>query len=338
MNITTLGIDLAKTVFQLHGVNSQGEVTLKKKLQRAELLSHIAQLVPCTIIMEACSSANYWSRQFKKLGHQVKLISPQYVKPFVKTNKNDANDAEAIVEAGTRPSMNFVAPKSTEQQDIQSLHRVRERLIANRTATANQIRGLLMEYGIIISQGIWHLRKRIPEILEDGENELTLLMRELLHDLYDDLCNLCERIKKCDAYLKSIFNSNETCKKIAEIEGIGIICATALVSAVGDATVFENGRQMSAWLGLVPKQHSSGNKTRLLGISKRGDCYLRKILVHGARSTVYRSKNKEDRRSQWVSSIARRRGANKACVALANKNVRIAWAIMNNETRYRKAA
>jgi transposase len=337
MNITTLGIDLAKTVFQLHGVNSRGEVQFKKKLHRSELLQQIVHLPPCTIIMEACGGANYWSRQFKKYGHEVKLISPQYVKPFVKTNKNDHNDAEAIVEAGIRPSMNFVAPKLIEQQDIQSIHRIRERLITNRTATANQIRGLLTEYGIVISQGIWHIRKRIPEILEDAENELTMLMRELINDLYCDLCNLDDRIKKCDKHLKEIFNNNETCQKLAAIEGIGVICATALVAAVGEASVFKNGRQMSAWLGLVPKQNSSGGKTRLLGISKRGDWYLRKILVHGCRSSVYRAKNKEDRRSQWVDNVATRRGTNKACVALANKNVRIAWAIMSNETEYRKA-
>ena len=337
MNVTTLGIDLAKSVFQLHGVNTRGEAVLKKRLKRSELLSTIARLPVCTIIMEACSGANYWSRQFKQLGHTVKLISPHYVKPFVKTNKNDSNDAQAIVEAGIRPSMNFVSPKTIEQQDIQSIHRIRSRLITNRTAVTNQIRGLLAEYGIVIAQGIWKVRSRIPEILEDAENELTLLMRSLINDLYQDLCQCDDRVKKCDQQLKTIFDNNKVCQRLEKIEGIGTICATALVAAVGDASVFKNGRQMSAWLGLVPKQHSSGNKTRLLGISKRGDCYLRKILVHGARSTVYRSKNKEDQRSQWTASIAARRGSNKACVALANKNVRIAWAIMKNEAEYRKA-
>jgi len=195
MNITTLGIDLAKSVFQLHGVNLEGEAILKKKLSRSELLKLIAQLTPCTILLEACSSANYWARQFKRLGHRVKLISPQYVKPFVKTNKNDHNDAQAIVEAGTRPSMNFVSPKSIEQQDIQSIHRVRDRLIANRTAAANQIRGLLAEYGIIIPQGIWNVRAKLPDILEDGENELTIRMRKLIQDLYQDLCHLDDRIQ-----------------------------------------------------------------------------------------------------------------------------------------------
>lgn len=338
MNITTLGIDLAKSIFQLHGVDSKGKKVLKKRLKRNELLRFIAQLPECTIIMEACGGANYWYRQFKKFGHDVKLISPQYVKPFVKTNKNDCNDAEAIVDAGTRPSMNFVSPKTIEQQDVQSIHRVRSRLISNRTAVANQIRGLLAEYGIIIAKGIWKLKSSLPGILEDAENELTMIMRDLIYDLYQDLCTLNERVNKCDKQIKIIFENNKTCQKIAKIEGIGIICATALIAAVGDATVFESGRQMSAWLGLVPRQHSSGNKTQLLGISKRGDCYLRKILVHGARSTVYRAKNKEDRRSQWVTGIKERRGNNKACVALANKNVRIAWSIIKNESEYLKAA
>jgi transposase len=338
MNVTTLGIDLAKSVFQLHGVDSTGKAVLKKRLNRSEFLPYIAQLSKCTIIMEACGSSSYWSRQFNKLGHEVKLISPQYATPFVKSNKNDANDAQAIVEAGTRPSMNFVAPKTIEQQDIKSIHRIRERLIKNRTAASNQIRGLLMEYGIVIAQGIRNVRKRIPEILEDAENELTFLMRNLISDAYDDLCLLDDRIKECDKHLETIFNNNTTCQKLAKIEGIGPICATAILASVGDATVFKNGRQMSAWLGLVPKQRSSGNKTRMLSISKRGDCYLRKILIHGARSTVYRSKNKEDHRSQWVAKVAARRGSNKACVALANKNVRIAWAVMVSDSDYKKAA
>lgn len=337
MNINTLGIDLAKSVFQLHGVDASGECVLKKRLKRDELLRYIAQLPTCIIIMEACGGANYWSRQFRQFGHEVKLISPQYVKPFVKTNKNDHNDAQAIVDAGTRPSMHFVSPKTVQQQDIQSIHRIRSRLITNRTAVTNQIRGLLAEYGIVVAQGIWKIRSILPEIIEDAENELTYLMRELLNEQYQDLCILDERIKNCDSKLKAIFNNSEICQRLSKIEGIGTVCATALVAAVGDAKVFKNGRQMSAWLGLVPKQYASGNKTRLLGISKRGDCYLRKILVHGARSTVYRSKNKEDVRSQWIAGIAARSGSNKACVALANKNVRIAWAIMKNESEYKIA-
>lgn len=225
-----------------------------------------------------------------------------------------------------------------EQQDIQSLHRVRDRLVKNRTGASNQIRGLLAEYGIVLPQGIGHVRSKLFEILEDAENELSTMIRSLINDLYEDLKHLDERIKQCDQSLKAIFNDNETCQRLGKIEGIGILCATALVAAVGDANVFKNGRHMSAWLGLVPRQQSSGNKTRLLGISKRGDCYLRKILVHGARSTVYRSKKKTDSRSQWVTNVASRRGSNKACVALANKNVRIAWSIMKKGESYRQAA
>lgn len=336
MHINILGIDIAKNVFQLHGIDKSGKAILKKRLNRHKLMPFIATLNPCLIVMEACSGANYWYRQFIKLGHSVKLISPQYVKPFVKTNKNDVNDAQAICEAASRPSMYFVPAKAIEQQDIQSLHRVRERLITQRTALANQIRGLLAEYGIIVAKGLWQLRKRMPEILEDAENELTVRARELFFELNEEFRELDKKIETCNVKLEVIFNNNEVCKKLAEIEGISVISATALVSAIGDPSVFKNGRQVSAWLGLTPRQHSSGNKEMLLGITKRGDCYLRKLLVHGSRSVVYRAKNKTDRKSLWINSVALRRGTNKASVAVANKNVRIVWAMMSQERRYQK--
>ncbi len=338
MNINILGIDIAKNVFQLHGIDKAGKAVLKKRLPRIKLLPFIAMLKPCTIVMEACSGANYWSRQFRKLGHEVKLISPQYVKPFVKTNKNDANDAEAICEAASRPSMYFVAPKSIAQQDIQSVHRVRERLIASRTALSNQIRGLLAECGIVIAKGIGYLRRQLPEIIEDAENELTMDSRHLFTDLYEELCQLDEKIKCYDKKLDIIFKNSDVCKRLSNIEGIGVIGSTALIAAIGDARVFKNGRQMSAWLGLTPRQHSSGNKRVLLGIGKKGDCYIRKTLIHGARAVVYQAKNKTDRRSLWINSIAHRRGNNKACVAVANKNVRIIWSMLMHGTDYQKAA
>ena len=274
MNITSLGIDLAKNVFQLHGVDQHGNAVLRKRLRRHELLGFVIQLPKCTIMMEACGGANYWCRQFKAVGHEVKLISPQYVKPFVKTNKNDRNDAQAITEAGSRPSMYFVSPKTLEQEDIQAIHRVRNRYVMQRTAIANQARGLLAEYGIVIAKGIGHLRKRLPEILEDGENELTPMSRTLFSDLYDELCNLNEKIQAYDQKLEVIFSASADCQRLSTIPGLGRLTTTALVAAVGDITVFRNGRQMAAWLGLVPRQHSSGNRTILQGISKRGDCYL----------------------------------------------------------------
>lgn len=338
MNINLLGIDIAKNVFQLQGIDKVGNVVLKKRLTREKLLPFIAHLPSCVIAMEACGGANYWSRQFTARGHQVKLISPQYVKPFVKTNKNDQNDAAGITEAASRPSMHYVAAKSIEQQDIQSIHRIRERFIANRTALANQIRGLLTEYGIVVAKGIWHLREQLPFILEDAANELTPRSRELFADLYEELRRLDQKVKSYDAKLAVIFKSSTVCQRLAEIEGLGIIGTTALVAAIGDPNTFKNGRQMSAWLGLVPKQHSSGNKQCLLGISKRGDSYLRKLLVHGARSVVYRAQTKTDKRSLWINQLAQRRGKNKACVAIANKNVRIVWAMLSKGTAYQPIA
>ncbi len=261
----------------------------------------------------------------------------QYVKPFVKLNKNDEKDAEAICEAASRPSMNFVPSKSIEQQDIQCLHRMRERLIANRTALVNQARGLLGEYGIIVAKGIRHLRKELPSILEDAENELTLMTRHFFNDLYEELCGLDKKIKEYDDKLEVIASENPLCKRLLEVEGIGTISSTALLSVVGNAKVFKNGRQMSAWLGLTPREHSSGGKKILLGITKRGDGYLRKLLVHGARSVINRAQSKTDPRSVWINNIVDRRGKNKACVALANKNVRVIWSLITQETEYKKA-
>jgi transposase len=338
MNTTTLGIDLAKNVFQLHGVEANGTVALRKKLSRQKLLPFLANLPVCVIGLEACGGAHHWAREMSKLGHEVRLMSPQYVKPYVKTNKNDCNDAEGICEAVSRPNMHFVAHKSIEQQDIQAMHRVREGLMKDRTALANQTRGLLAEYGIVVAQGVHKLRKELPFILENAENALSVQGRELFAEYYERLLELEDRIDKADARLQRVFEGYEVCRRLAQVEGVGVLTATALVAAVGDAKVFKNGRQMSAWLGLVPRQHSSGNKDRLLGISKRGDRYLRMLLVHGARSVVYHADQKKDARSRWVSQLKTRRGANRACVALANKNARIAWALMAHEQEYRRAA
>lgn len=338
MNIKALGIDLAKNVFQLHGIDGKGHVLLQKKISRGCLTEFIANLPQCIIFMEACSSANYWSRQFELFGHVVKLISPQYVKPYVKHQKNDKNDAAAIVEAGMRPSMNFVPRKSIEQQDLQCLHRIRSRLVKNRTALINQIRGLLSEYGIIMAQHVCNIRTKLPVILEDASNELTEMSRAIFWDLYDQLTQIDKKIVEYEGKLKHVFKNNEVCQRLAQIEGIGLLTATAIVSTVADAKVFKNGRHFAAFLGLVPRQHSSGNRQQLLGISKHGDTYLRTLLVHGARSALRVAHKKTDGRNRWVVAIKARRGENIACVALANKQARTVWALLAKNEEYKKAA
>lgn len=337
-NITLVGIDIAKEVFQIHAVDKTGKMVLKKKVYRSDLGKTIANLPVCTIVMEACGGSHHWARRFQQLGHQVKLISPQFVKPFVKTNKNDAHDAQAITEAASRPDMRYVPIKTKEQQDIQSIHRVRERLVGQRTALTNQIRGLLSEYGIIVPVGLSQLKKRLVELLCDIENELTVSFRELCSELYEELIELNNRIKLYDKKIEVIYKSDPICQKLAAVEGIGPLSATMLTVALGDGSSFENGRHFAAFLGLVPKQYSSGGKQVLLGISKRGDSYLRGLLIHGARAVLYRAKRKDDKRSLWLNQLNERRGYNKTCVALANKNARIVWALVAKNKSYKKAA
>lgn len=338
MDITTLGIDIAKNVFQLHGVDGTGQTVLTQRITRKKLSEFIAQLPSCLIGMEACSSSNYWARKFISFGHAVKLMSPQFVKPYVKSNKSDRNDAEAICEAVTRTNMRFVPIKTVAQQDIQCLHRMRSRLIQERTALVNQVRGLLAEYGIVIAKNIGNVRTMLPSITEDADNELTFFGRALFNDLYNELVEKDEKIKLYDKKIDVISNENSICKKLKEISGVGPLTATAILSAVGDVSVFKNGREMSAWLGVVPRQCSSGNKQRLLGISKRGDKYIRMLLIHGARAVIFRCKNKDDAKSTWVSQLVTRCGVNKAAVALANKNARIIWATIKSETSFKAAA
>lgn len=336
--LTVLGIDLAKQSFQLHGVDSGGVTILKKKLARKDISQFIALLPACIIGIEACGGANHWVRVFEKFGHTVHMIAPQFVKPFVKSNKNDAADAEAICEATQRPSMRFVPAKSIEQQDLQSLHRIRSQAVARRTAQANQIRGLLMEYGLIIPQGISYVRKSIPLILEDADNELTFMFRALLADLYHEMLHLDRRIASLENKLETICAQNEDCQRLLSIPGVGLLSATAMVAAIGDIKAFKNGRELAAWLGLVPRQHSTGGKPTLLGISKRGDTYLRTLLIHGGRTVVRVASKHQDQRSQWVTQIETRRGKNISAVAVANKNARVAWALLNNKSTYQAKA
>jgi len=334
MNITTVGIDLAKNVLQIHGVNQHGKKVFNKQLQRKQVLTYFTQLTPCLIGMEACGSAHFWARKLQALGHTVKLMAPQFVKPYVKTNKNDAADAEAICESVTRPTMRFVPIKNNEQQAVLSLHRARQGFVKARTAQANQIRGLLMEYGINIPQGISHITKRIPELLEDEDNELPGVFRQLLQRLGDHLKELDRQVTELDTQIQAWHKESEVSKKLACIPGIGPLTASALIASVGDARSFKSGRQLAAWLGLVPRQHSSGGKQILQGISKRGDTYLRTLLIHGARSVIRIAAGKTTPTHCWAVNLVKRRNKNIAAVALANKNARIVWALLTQHRNY----
>lgn len=336
MKLIRIGVDLAKSVFQVHGVDRFEQAVWRKKLSRADWLKTIRDhLMPGGEIgMEACAGAHHWARQLQRLGYKVRLIAPQFVKPYVKSNKNDANDAEAICEAMSRPHMRFVSVKTVEQQDIQAVHRIRTGLIEQRTAKANQIRGLTSEYGLVAPRELNHLRAALPCWLEDASNGLTERFRRLLSGLWHDLQELDHRIKEMDREIDRIAAEDPVARRLQQLRGVGPITATALVATIGDASQYANGRQMAASLGLTPKQNSSGGKDRLLGISKRGDPYLRQLLVHGGRSVLRTAKHKQDRLSQWINRIAETRHDNVAIVAMANKTARIAWAMMKYGTDY----
>ncbi len=333
MNITTLGIDIAKNVFQVHGVDQLGKKMVNKAITRNKLPEFINQLPRCLIGMEACGGSNYWGQKFTEMGHEVKLISPQFVKPYVKSNKNDAVDAEAICEAVSRPNMRFVAIKSKEQQDIQCIHKARARLVRERTAQANQIRGLLHEYGVVIPLGINRVMKDVPKILDES-NGLTASGRELFLDLYLELRNIDFKVTEYDKKIALLCESNPICKLLCKLPGIGALTATAVIALIGNISVFKNGRELAAYLGLVPKQASSGGKSKLLGISKRGDRYVRCLLIHGARAALYNAKNLSVKKANWLNELKTRRGFNRTIVALANKNARLIWALMTKGEKF----
>lgn len=334
MKITSMGIDLAKAVFQIHGVGERGKVAVRKQLKRSQMSSYFANLEPCLIGMEACGSAHHWARKLQGFGHTVKLMSPQFVKPYVKTNKNDMADSEAICEAVSRPNMRYVSVKTVEQQAILSVHRARAGFVKARTAQANQIRGLLSEFGVVIPQGIHSIMKRIPEILEDVENGVPGTMRNLLERLTENLKEMDHQADDLERQIQLWHRENEASQRLAEIPGIGPITASAIVATVGKAREFKNGRQLAAWMGLVPRQNSSGGKQNLLGISKRGDTYLRTLLIHGARSVIQYAENKADE-SSWLRKLMARRNKNVAAVALANKNARTVWALLAHDRTFR---
>lgn len=335
MKITTVGLDIAKNVFHVVGINPTGKMMTKKKFSRSKVLSYFGNLPTCTVAMEACGSSHYWARQIEKLGHRVKLIAPRYVKPYVQGSKNDYNDALAIAEASFRPKMHFVTIKTIEQQDEQALHRLKAGVTSQRTQVCNQLRGLLAEYGIVIPSGITKLRNAIPLILEDGENGLTGRFRELLHHGYQQLQELDRHIKAYDHQLQQMVKANEAAQRLMSIPGYGPVVSSVFLSAIGDGQAFSRGRDVSAYIGLVPRQHSTGDKQVLLGISKRGNRYLRGLLIHGARAVVKNAANKGDKLSVWVDDLVKRRGKNKATVALANKLARIGWAVLTSGGTYR---
>lgn len=335
--LSVLGIDIAKQMFHLVGMNAHGTILLRKRLARAQVMTFIAQLSPTLIGMEACAGAHYWARRLREHGHEVRLMAPQFVTPSRKANKNDLRDAEAIAEAVTRPTMRFVPVKSVAQQDRQALHRGRERLMKARTALINETRGLLHEYGIIVPQGASTFRKHVLEKLAREATKLTPSSLRLFQQLLEELAALDARVATYDVQLVQVAQQPPVCQRLMTIPGLGELTATALVAAVSEATQCNKGRQFAAWLGLVPRQHSTGGKPRLLGISKHGESYLRKLLVHGARSCLRWVGRQCDRRSQWVRSLLERRGWNRAAVALANKNARVAWVVMGTAQVYRPA-
>ena len=334
MKVTTIGIDLAKNVFQVHGVNERGKPVLRKQLKRKDVVVYFANLERCLIGMEACGSAHYWARKLSGLGHTTRLMAPQFVKPYVKTNKSDRNDAEAICEAVGRPNMRFVPVKTAEQQAVLALHRARQGFVKARTAQANQIRGLLAEFGIVIPQGIGHIAKRLPQILEDGENDLPGMLRQLLERLRENLTDMDRQVGEMEQQIKLWHRDNEQSRELEAIPGIGPITASAFVATVGDAKSFKNARQVPAWLGMVPRQDGTGGKVTLGKISKRGDVYLRTMLIHGARSVIAQIERKPGQADAWLKKLLARRNKNIAAVALAAKNARVAWALLANGRNY----
>lgn len=336
MKINRIGVDIAKSVFHVHGVDRHGCVQWQAKLKRDQWIAAVIEHAEpgCEIGMEACASSHHWARELQKHGYTVRLIAAQFVKPFVKSNKNDSVDAEAISEAMNRPSMRFVSVKSLEQQDMQAMHRTRSELVAHRTARVNHIRGLVGEYGIVAPKGIEQLRRALPCWLEDADNGLSEGFRIQLSELYGDLRQLDERVQTLSKRIGESVKKDPVAQRLSTVRGIGPLGASAVGIALGDGSAYASGRDFAASLGLVPRQHSTGGKERLLGISKRGNSYIRTLLVHGARAVIWHSKDRDDPLSQWIKSLLARKPANVVAVALANKLARIAWAVTTKEIEF----
>jgi len=334
MTFSVVAIDLGKQSFHLHGVSSEG-VVLSRKVSRAKFFAAVIELGPTNIAMEACPSAHYWGRRFIEAGYQVRLIHPRFVKPFVRGAKNDAIDAEAIFDAASRPTMRFVPVKSVAQQDLQAVHRVRDRLVCQRTSLINQVRGLLAEYGIVLAKGPSRLAAEAPAAVADAL--LSELARELFADLFDQLHDLEERIRALDARLVAICRENPASRRLASLPGVGPVVATALLASIDDGRHFRSGRELAAWIGLVPRQHTTGGKVKLGGIGRQANHYLRRQMIHGARAVAFRIAGHDDLRSRWLQALVTRRGFNRAVVALANKTARIAWVLLTRQEVYRAA-
>lgn len=337
MNITTVGIDLAKNVFSVHGVGKDGKVMIRRSVGRADLLPMFAQMPPCLIGMEACSGAHHFARELRKLGHDARIMAPRFVAPYRKSGKNDGNDAEAICEAVSRPNMRFVAVKSVEQQAVLVLHRVRKEVSDQRTALINQLRGMLCEFGIVLPRGRYRFRSQLPAVLDDAGNGIPDLARRLFREVDERIHALDRQILAHDREIEALARNSEPVRRLMAMPGIGSITATAVVASVADMKVFRSGREFAAWLGLVPRQSSTGGKARLGKITKQGDVYLRTLLIHGTRAVLARLGDRNDRLSQWIRALIERRGYRKAAVALAAKHARMIWAMLARGEPYRCA-
>ncbi len=332
-NVTTVGIDLAKNLFSVHGVDAGGAVRVRRTVSRSRLLELVAQLPPCEIGLEACSGAHEWARRFSGFGHTVKLMAARFVAPYRRGGKNDGNDAEAICEAVSRPNMRFVAVKSLSQQAVLTLHRVRQGFVQERTATINRVRGLLAEFGVVLPQAAAQVQRMAPARLE----QLPVLAAGALRDLLDHIRSLDERIVQYERQLEQHARSDERAKRIQQLSGVGPLSASAIVASVAEAGEFSNGRQFAAWLGLVPRQYSTGGKSRLGRITAKGDPYLRTLLVMGARSVLQTASRRSDHLAKWALALKQRRGYHRACVAVAAKHARIIWALLAKQQPLRLA-
>lgn len=331
MKLKAIGLDLAKTVFQVHGVDGLERPVLGRQLKRGQVLEFFARLEPCLVGMEACAGAHYWGRKLAAMGHTVRLIAPKYVKAYVKTNKNDARDAEAICEALLRPSMRFVAIKNPEQQALLALHRLRQGLIDSRTALVNQLRGLLAEFGVVVAVGRRRFEQALPRLIAEDSADVPALLREALEPMRLQLLGLNEQIDRLEARMAAWHRENEASRRAAEVPGVGVLTASAAVATIGDPHVFDSGRGFAAWLGITPGQHGTGGKQRLLGITKRGDSYLRKLFIHGARAIVAAHRAGSN---PWLDGLLARRPKNVAVVAVAHRNARVVWALLASGARY----
>lgn len=328
MSIHILGVDLGKNICSLAGLDAAGAVVFRKRIQRHRLLAVLSQIPRCVVAMEACGGAHHVARFCQAIGHEPRLMSPYYVRPYVKVHKTDDRDAVAIAEAASRPTMSFVTIKTAEQLDLQALHRARDRLVQSRTRLVNQARAFLMERGIRVPQGRHTFQRALADLLKGEHADISPRMAVLLEDMERELAVFNQRIGAFDDEIAALAKSDPTIRRLTAIPGIGPMIASALVAAVGDGATFKKGRDLSAWLGLVPRQASTGGKARMMGISKRGNPYLRKLFIHGARAALHLIKDRTTPLSRWVDQLTLRSHGNVATVALANKLARVAWAVL----------